>query len=633
MNKKTIISKTLLFIFIIIFIITFQSIFGKENVLIGVTTVTAMLMFLSRDLTLNPIKNTFYLVGFNLFLGIGSFLTQFNTFFAIIINFVTIFITVYTLCHNLKTSTYFPFVLQYLFMIATPVGVDRLGIRLSSLIIGALAIIVTQLLINRDRISKQGNKLLVAVCTNILEKIRCINKDKSFINITEQIEIGIIQFKKLVYDKREQNFYLTEEGRIKLNLAIELKKINKLLDEIRQKENHKEILEDIAVVIDNIKICFENEENLNILDDLFDYIFNKYENIHDLEILKLINAVEVIKDSLYRLRILEKKEYNKTNNKETSPRNFTLIYVMKNNFRADSLRFSFAFRYALGAAIGAFISDFFMLSEGRWIFFTVSSLSQPQYELSKQKGKDRIFATIVGTIIVSIVFYFIQNTAIRSALLMLAGYIGSYIPQYRYNMILVTFSAVGSAALLTNAAVLSVTRIVYVIFGAIIALVLSRFVFPYRASDANKEIFNTYRGAIFEMLREVKRLLEGRGNWENMKNLYLIASIAEEKLVANNSANENKRLNEYIDEQDLLVMNLYDLYYLIDKENIRKDNMEKILNDLRELITHENEIKEWDEEILVNQLETTSGMHDKLIISTILEVVNNIKTIEKFNVV
>ena len=45
------------------FVLTFKAIFGDDNTLIGVTTITAMLMFLSRDLTVSPLRNTLKLIG------------------------------------------------------------------------------------------------------------------------------------------------------------------------------------------------------------------------------------------------------------------------------------------------------------------------------------------------------------------------------------------------------------------------------------------------------------------------------------------------------------------------------------------------------------------------------------------
>ena len=63
MGKK-IIGNTLIFVFMMGFIVGFNMIFGSENTLIGVTTITAVLMFLEKDFSLNPVRTGIKLICF-----------------------------------------------------------------------------------------------------------------------------------------------------------------------------------------------------------------------------------------------------------------------------------------------------------------------------------------------------------------------------------------------------------------------------------------------------------------------------------------------------------------------------------------------------------------------------------------
>ena len=114
-KAKDVISKTILYISIVLFVVIFKTIFGVENTLIGVTTVTAMLMFLQRDLTLEPIKNTLGLVGINVISGLGAFIAANNIFLGVIINFLIMFMISYMFSYALKKPLYLPLSLQYLF--------------------------------------------------------------------------------------------------------------------------------------------------------------------------------------------------------------------------------------------------------------------------------------------------------------------------------------------------------------------------------------------------------------------------------------------------------------------------------------------------------------------------------------
>ena len=138
MNKKLVISKTIIFIFVVGFVIAFKSIFGDANTLIGVTTATAMLMLLQKDLTLSPIKNTALLIILNVVIGLAATIASMNMWIAIPVNFIMMFVLSYSLCYNLKSPVYLPFSLQYLFLLVNPVSDDRLPMRFLSLVVGVL---------------------------------------------------------------------------------------------------------------------------------------------------------------------------------------------------------------------------------------------------------------------------------------------------------------------------------------------------------------------------------------------------------------------------------------------------------------------------------------------------------------
>ncbi|MBE6072466.1 MAG: hypothetical protein E7208_10975 [Clostridium butyricum] len=641
MSKEKIKSQTILFLSIVLFVIIFKTIFGDENTLIGVTTVTAMLMFLAKDLTVNPIKNTFKLIAFNTALGIIAYIATLNMFIAIPLNFITLFIIGYTLSYNLNTPSYIPFTLQYLFMLAIPVTFERLPLRIASLVVGAISIMVWQLIKNRNRVYRFGNKVLSGVCVSMLNKIMLINNGESLENIDREINRSINQFRKFIYDQREQQFYLTEESRIKLNISVTLDRINNILTEISEIKDEKklkeiqDISEDIIISIDNVKICFDNEENLKNLDLLFEEMFNKYSKnrTNNLIVLKMLKSIYLLKENLYELKMLGKKKYNVINKFEEIPNNFKIRNLYKKNFRANSLKFSYAFRLALGITIGGFIMDLFHLEEGRWILYTINSLIQPCYEISKQKSKDRIFATIIGTIVVTILFYFIKSTTLRTLIIMLSGYIGGYISEYKYNMIGVTISAIGSAAIMGNTIVLSINRILLVILGVLITMLLSKFVFPYDANDAKRDLVKMYRETILQMLKNTKMLLQNKSaNNTAMKNEVLKASMIEEKLISNNYGNEDEEFNKYIETQRLLVLNIYELYRWISSNKENVEDYISIKKDIDELIKNQENMEYGEVENLVNQLDSIHELSSKVVISDYIEILMGINSVNNMSI-
>ncbi|NFT07409.1 MULTISPECIES: FUSC family protein [Clostridium] len=628
--KKKIISQTMLFACILVFIIGFKSAFGDENILIGVTTVTAMLMFLSKDLTLNPVKNTVELIIFNVSMGIITYLASTNMFLAIPLNFLSMFFIAYTLCYNLKSPSYIPFTLQYVFILAFPISADQLPKRLLSLAFGALSIMAIQLIANRNRVYKIGNKLLAKSCSSMLQKIRAIRNGESFEKIDSEIISSINEFRKVVYDKRSEHFYITEESRIKLNISLALEKLNVLLNDINKikhdsnLEDLSEIEEDIIISIDNAKICFEDESNLENLDKLFNELLEKYKikDTTNLIILKMLNSLHLLKTSLYELKALDKKKYNLISKEDKIPEQFKIMNVYKKHFTLDSLRFSYAFRLGLGIAIGAFISDYFHLAEGRWIIFTIHSLIQPHYEVSKEKFKYRILSTFVGTAIIATLFYIFKDLTTRTMILMLAGYLNGYVKQYKYSTIFVTISAIGSAALMGGTAVLSVNRILFVIIGSVIALILSKFVLQYRGNDAKRDLIEMNNEVTADLLKSMEELMDGiRPNYNIIRNNILVSTMIEEKLRFNNIDENNEKLMCYIDNQRLLVTNIYDLYTWLVKDNMNKDIINIVKNkdiNINKKITS-----------LTEKLDSIKELNSKVILVDYIEILNGVNNLNK----
>ena len=82
-NKENIKKQTFMFVFIVAFIMSFKSIFGDKNTLIGVSTITAMLMFINVDLTMSPMENLMKLILLNV-------ITVFLNLFHHTISFITL---------------------------------------------------------------------------------------------------------------------------------------------------------------------------------------------------------------------------------------------------------------------------------------------------------------------------------------------------------------------------------------------------------------------------------------------------------------------------------------------------------------------------------------------------------------
>lgn len=625
-TKQFIISQTILYVFIMAFVITFKIIFGDKNILVGVMGITAILMLTQINLTVSPGKNLVKLLIINLGIGIFTYLANLNIWAAIPINFIGIFVIAYTFYYNLKSPVYLPFTLQYMFLLATPITAAELPMRLLSLLVAPIGIMLIQFVVNKNKTTKVGNKLIGGICDNLIKKI---NNDENKVEINEAIKKNANDFRKIIYDNRKDNFYVTEEGRIKLNIVIILEKLSNLLDE---STNNKQLLNDLIVCLQELKYSLGKEDNLKNIADNISKILNNYkrDNINDLVSLRILNTINMLDISLGELKSLGKENYNTIKANKSIPEQYKMINVHKKEFYTKSVKFSYAIRVSLGITISAFIADYFKFPEGRWIYFTAFAIIIPIYELSKKKLKDRIFATLVGGAIIVIVFTLFKNMLIRMLVIMAAGYLRSYTSTYRYGTIYTTICAIGAAAMTGGEVVLTIDRIVFVIFGTIIAIIINRFVLPVRMKDANKELLGTYGGVLYKMLNEVyEGAINKNNNTHEMDTLLLVTTMIEERLVANNGNSIIEENSSYFDKLRVLIIDIYQLYRLVKRSEIKHNNdmVEdlKLLSNL-ENINIDNEIKNVEEHI-----KTAEGMDNKIIFASIRGLLSGIKELKDMN--
>ena len=629
LTKKTIISNTILFAGIIGFIVAFGALFGDENMLIGVSTITAMLMLLERDLTSHPVGNTVKFVLLNLFIGVAAFLTGFNIWLAVPINFIAMFVISYSLLFNLKNPLYLPFSLQYLFILATPVATDLMPLRLASLVFGALAIMGLQLLVNRNKITKSGDKKIQAICTALIEKTEQIKNGGNHTTIDQQIATEISGLRSIIYDKREENYYLTEEGRLKLNVSAALEKINALLDSVSNEESQQDILENVIHCLRLAIDSLNTGEAMDELEKSFSQMLSKYkgEQNHSLLVLRMLNNIDFLKDSLVELNKLGKEHYNVVKNLELIPKKFQKLRIREKKSHTNSIKLSYAVRMAVAISISGFIVDYFEISEGRWMMFTVLSVIIPLYEQSTKKMRDRIFATLIGAVLVTVLFTIFQGNTVRTILLMTAGYLMSYVKVYRYNTILVTFSAIGAAAIITGATeILTLNRIGLVAAGVILALLINKFILPYKLGDANKDLKEMYQDTIHEMLTEALSQVKGTGSNHSMKNLLLISTMIEDRLKLNNQEIESEKGIAWLQHQRRVACTIYELYGWINKHGIQESNVPAVSSRLELLLNRSVPEQKLVESVaeMKEQISTMRRIEDRIVISMILEVMEEV---------
>ncbi|MCR8747087.1 FUSC family protein [Romboutsia lituseburensis] len=624
--KKLIMSKTLIFLFVFSFINIFIKLFGSSNTLIGVTVVTAMLMFLERDLTIEPIKNTFKLLAINVFLGILSFLAVQNIGFGVVSNFTALFVVGYLFTYDLKKPMYIAFGLQYLFMVGSPVSVNEFPVRLLSLAFGALCIMIPQFLVNKNKLEKSSKKIFVSTSEDILAKIKCIKENKTTEEINLKIENNINSLKKMLYDNRKDEFYLNDSAIDILNMGLSLERISLILDNYCDKETNDNILETVnknkkaslgimESEIKKLKLYIDKEESI-------EYNLN-LDEIEDINLCEFYNVLNNIHDYFdeYKKRKNTKSEKLYTGNLEI-PSNFKMANIQMRGFSKESIRFSYAVKVALAGAIAGFIMDYFNLSEGRWVMFTIFSVIQPYSENCIIKSKKRIQGTLVGGTMIFILFSIIKEPSMRGIVIILAGYLGSYTTDYRDSMIFNTMSAIGSAAMIGSVSILFINRILFVLLGIAIGLVVNKFILPYDIKKGYKYLVDMYERVNLEMIEEINLCIKSKHNNYKMKNLLLVPGLIEDR-ISLMGINDNEQ-KHFIKKQKHLTSSIYNLYVNIATNKIKDE-------DVKEILQESNCISECEEvkDVIIDSIKNTEDIGTKVACKNLLQILNSLNTKEQ----
>lgn len=622
-NKKEIISlilsKTLIFIFVVLLVSLFKTIFKPENSLIGVTTIVLMLVLLQMDLTLNPIKNLLNLIVLNLAFGLSAFLVSQNVILGLILNFSIMLFIGYYFSYELKKPVNMMVGLHYMLMIVSPISISQLPLRLLSLVAGAFMIMGVQLLANKNKLTKSRNAMFNTIVDDLLIKIDLLKSQNDTENIDKSLSLNINRLKSLIFESGKSDSHFTECGVNTMNVLSCLEKINSILDTIKNKSYYSQILDDIFSVINDIKNG-KFDINISDLDDTYNKI-NLYSlDITDME--AVYDLIDVVKTLNVELKMYKNTINNQKNiqNELSIPQEFKELHVQKNLMKLKSPRFAYGLRLGLVVSLTFFIVKFFNIEYGEWAVYTVFALSQPHSEYTIRKSKKRIIGTIMGSIMMAILFNLVTDPSLRTVMLVLAGYLMSYVSDYRNLVAFITVSAVASAALyVPNPNFIIMNRILFVVIGIAIALIANKFVFNRKLLDEENNLNNIQRDSSRKMLGEVL-LNEGSKNKSVIGILYLIPSLIDLRIsyLNQNGLNMDK---SFINKNKVLMNDLYQIYLLEKDDQV----FDKIVSNVEAILINSNNLDIMESRIQ-EAAKCTSNIKEKLLfikISRILNVIND----------
>ena len=585
--KQLIISKTLIFIFVILFVTGFEAIFGERNVLIGVTTVVALLMYLERDFAASPWKSLIMILAVNLSQGILGQLALVNPWLGLPLNFIAMFIVGYFFTSNIKGPIHIAVGLQYLFILTNPISMEEFPVRLVSLVAGALIIMMVQWVFNRKKLSKRGTRYFLQVCSHLEEKLSHIRDHQADQKLDPVILSDINEFRKVIHFRKVKGYYLTHEGRVRLKISVCLEKLHLILNRKAVGDYPEEVLDALDFELNHLKNYVNKGTSLS--DDSLNNLkkaLNKYEAAY---IAEIISTLKLLRELLMYLQTSESSELNKVEKVVEIPKGYRNTYQYLKDINRHSARFTFAMRLGITIAIAAFIIQYFNIHEGRWMLFTIFSVTQPYYETAKYRFKERVIGTVWGAAIFILLFSIFHETTIRSFLIFVVGYLNGYAVKYRNVVLTVTISALGTAALTGDPTILSIRRIMLVLFGIGIGMLANRLLFPHTLEHGTRDLMKNYQQVSKELLSEVSAYLAQGNNAHTINHLFAVSSLMEERILLNNQMLHLEEMDDFLSAQRRLNHAIYEIFLRMQREDVDVQLIRGIFLELNAILDKEGD--------------------------------------------
>ena len=348
-------------------------------------------------------------------------------------------------------------------------------------------------------------------------------------------------------------------------------------------------------------------------------------------IVELISTLKLLRELLMYLHTSEVSELNKVEKVVEIPKGYRNAYQFLKDMNRYSARFTFALRLGITIAAAAFIVDYFNIKDGRWVLFTIFSVTQPYYETAKFRFKERVIGTLMGGAIFLVLFSIFHDMTIRSFLVLLVGYLNGFAVKYRNVVLTVTISALGTAALIGDPTVLTMRRIVLVLIGIGMGMIANRYLLPYTLEKGTRDLMKSYKQVSQELLREAGTYLKHRNNAHTINDLFALSTLIEERIISNNQMLQLEEMDDFLSAQRRLNHAIYEMFLRMQRENTDASLLGEILEELGLVLSLEGEGGNEQAGRLYDRLQISESLEEYILLKDALRIFKGFRKQALFN--
>lgn len=520
--------------------------FGVKNIMIAFPIALTSTVLGRQNFYVKTFYKVIWLIILDMLIVVTSFISSLNLYTGIIINFISIFLIMYSIISQYDLTFYKPFIMLYIFTQYATVSFSELPERLYSVLFGVAVIVLASFIKKINEKFVLGSSIVVYI--NMLKhQVKNIRENHYSDELKNKCTGKMRDLTYKIYISRHRKYLTTNIGIIQFNLLINLEYLNLLLKDIATEKNIKEKeLADIELLLDNFEKYTSGNIDVVDLKEKVEYFIN--DNINKSEIFELIGNIfmEVYKN-LKRLAEMNKREINKVYKQWQRSDLDTFKNVFKEYFNVNSIRFKFAIRMAITLTIALLVGEFLGFYKIIWAIITIMSIMQPYYEDTITKARDRVKGNILAILVTGILINIVDNKLITILILIGALYLLYGFKEYYKISLFAAVASICVSSLTENINVLIFLRIIYVIAGVILVLIANKIIFPYRLKDGVRQLVKKIRRYNEYLMEDSKDYLNNNKNINNIRDVIIHLMLLMQKLNLRNMQYGDEGINRFIE--------------------------------------------------------------------------------------
>ena len=524
--------------------------FGEKNIMLAFPIALTSAVLGRQNFRVKTFNKTLGIIIIDLIIVTFAYISRLNLITGIVINFISIFLIMYTITNQYDPTFYKPFVMLYVFTQYAWVPLNQIPNRYLAVIFGVLIIVICNKAINEINEKSLLGKSISKSLSLIVESLRDILKG----NYSKEKEVECTNIMRSlaykIYVSRYRDYLTTNLGQIQFKIFMDIEHLNLFLRKIEEGYSHKDIAkEEIEELINLLEQIIEFSDGKIRVDNVVNET-NRYVNKHIKES-KYGYEISVVLINLSKnitsLAYINKKDINKVYERWQRSYLDKTRYTFKEYFRRDSIRFKFAMRMAITLTLSLFVGELLGFYKIIWAIITIMSVIQPYYEETLKKTKDRVVGNTIAIVFTGVVINIMDNRYVTIVILIASLYLLYGFKEYHKISLFAAIASICVASLSNNINELLVYRITYVIIGVLIVILVNKFIYPYKLKDGIKQLEEKIERYNYMLVKEGELYLQDKGNIHIVRDIIIHLTLLNQKLYLRNLQYEDEEVDRFVD--------------------------------------------------------------------------------------